>query len=60
MATFRFGQFVLCAPWHYYGLSAPRCPAVIGALFFGGPVQLMAGMKEFRTGNNLGFAAFST
>ena len=30
------------------------------ALFFGGLMQLIAGMKEFATGNNFGFAVFST
>lgn len=30
------------------------------ALFLGGLAQLAAGLKEFGTGNNFGFAAFST
>jgi hypothetical protein len=30
------------------------------ALFFGGLMQLIAGLQEFATGNNFGFAAFST
>ncbi len=30
------------------------------AFFFGGLAQLIAGLQEFRTGNNFGFAAFTT
>ena len=30
------------------------------AFFFGGSAQLIAGLQEFRTGNNFGFAAFTT
>jgi succinate-acetate transporter protein len=30
------------------------------AFFFGGLAQLVAGLQEFRTGNNFGFAAFTT
>jgi len=30
------------------------------AFFFGGLAQLIAGLKEFNTGNNFGFAAFTT
>lgn len=30
------------------------------ALFFGGLAQLVAGLQEFRTGNNFGFAVFTT
>jgi uncharacterized protein len=30
------------------------------AFFFGGLAQLVAGFQEFKTGNNFGFAAFST
>lgn len=30
------------------------------AFFFGGLAQIVAGLQEFRTGNNFGFAAFTT
>lgn len=30
------------------------------AMFFGGLAQLIAGLQEFRTGNNFGYAAFTT
>ncbi len=30
------------------------------AFFFGGMAQIIAGLQEFRTGNNFGFAAFTT
>ncbi len=30
------------------------------AFFFGGLAQIIAGLQEFRTGNNFGFAAFTT
>lgn len=35
-------------------------PVFWSAMFFGGLAQLIAGFQEFRTGNNFGFAAFST
>ena len=30
------------------------------AFFFGGLAQVIAGFQEFKTGNNFGFAAFTT
>jgi succinate-acetate transporter protein len=54
-----FGGTTLLLQFHNFGWCGAS-PVLWTALFFGGLMQLMAGMKEFQTGNNFGFAAFST
>ncbi len=54
-----FGGTTLLLQFHNLGLCGAS-PILWTALFFGGLMQLMAGMKEFQTGNNFGFVAFST
>jgi succinate-acetate transporter protein len=54
-----FGGTTLLLQFHNLGWCGTS-PILWTALFFGGLMQLMAGMKEFETGNNFGFAAFST
>ena len=54
-----FGGTTLLLQFHNLGLCGAG-PVLWTALFFGGLMQLMAGMKEFQTGNNFGFVAFST
>ncbi len=54
-----FGGTTLLLQFHNFGLCGAS-PVLWTALFFGGLMQLMAGMKEFETGNNFGFAAFSS
>jgi uncharacterized protein len=54
-----FGGTTLLLQFHNFGLCGAS-PVLWTALFFGGLMQLMAGMKEFQTGNNFGFVAFST
>ena len=52
-----FGGTTLLLQFHNLGFCGAS-PILWTALFFGGLMQLMAGMKEFETGNNFGFAAF--
>ena len=54
-----FGGTTLLLQFHNFGLCGTG-PVFWSAFFFGGLMQLIAGMLEFRTGNNFGFAAFST
>jgi uncharacterized protein len=54
-----FGGTTLLLQFHNFGWCGAS-PVLWTALFFGGLMQLMAGMKEFETGNNFGFAAFSS
>ena len=54
-----FGGTTLLLQFHNFGLCGAS-PVLWTALFFGGLMQLLAGMKEFQTGNNFGFAAFVT
>ena len=54
-----FGGTTLLLQFHNFGWYGAS-PILWTALFFGGLMQLMAGMKEFETGNNFGFAAFSS
>ncbi len=54
-----FGGTTLLLQFHNLGLAGSG-PVLWTALFFGGLMQLMAGMKEFETGNSFGFAAFSS
>jgi len=53
-----FGMTTLILQFHNLGWVAIS-PVLALALFFGGTAQLIAGMLEFRTGNNFGFCAFS-
>jgi succinate-acetate transporter protein len=54
-----FGGTTLLLQFHNFGWCGAS-PVLWTALFFGGLMQLMAGMKEFQTGNSFGFAAFSS
>jgi succinate-acetate transporter protein len=54
-----FGGTTLLLQFHNFGWCGAS-PVLWTALFFGGLMQLMAGMKEFETGNNFGFVAFSS
>ncbi|MFH1032169.1 MAG: acetate uptake transporter [Chloroflexota bacterium] len=54
-----FGGTTLLLQFHNLGWCDVG-PVFWSALFFGGLMQLIAGFMEFRTGNNFGFAAFST
>ena len=54
-----FGGTTLLLQFHNLGWCGAS-PVLWTALFFGGIMQLMAGMKEFETGNDFGFAAFSS
>lgn len=54
-----FGTTTLLLQFHTLGWAGAGT-LLWTALFFGGLAQLVAGLKEFGTGNNFGFAAFST
>ena len=54
-----FGGTTLLLQFHNLGWCSAG-PVFWCAIFFGGLAQLVAGLQEFRTGNNFGFAAFST
>jgi hypothetical protein len=54
-----FGGTTLILQFHNLGLCDVG-PVFWCAMFFGGLAQLVAGFQEFRTGNNFGFAAFTT
>jgi len=54
-----FGGTTLLLQFHNLGLCGAG-PVFWCAMFFGGLMQLIAGLQEFNTGNNFGFAAFST
>jgi hypothetical protein len=54
-----FGGTTLLLQFHNLGLCTTG-PVLWCAFFFGGLMQLLAGLQEFRTGNNFGFAVFST
>ncbi len=54
-----FGGTTLLLQFHNLGWAGPGVVLWM-AIFFGGLAQLMAGMQEFKTGNNFGFCAFST
>ncbi len=53
-----FGMTTLCLQFHNLGLVGIG-PVLWLGLVFGGTAQLIAGMLEFKTGNNFGFCAFS-
>lgn len=54
-----FGGTTLILQFHNLGWCDVG-PVFWSAIFFGGLMQLVAGFLEFLTGNNFGFAAFST
>ena len=54
-----FGGTTLLLQFHNLGLCGIG-PVFWSAMFFGGLMQLIAGYQEFNTGNNFGFAAFTT
>ncbi len=54
-----FGGTTLLLQFHNLGLCGVG-PVIWTGIFFGGLAQLVAGMLEFRTGNNFGFAAFTS
>ena len=54
-----FGGTTLLLQFHNLGLCTTG-PVLWCAFFFGGLMQLLVGLQEFRTGNNFGFAVFST
>ena len=53
-----FGMTTLVLQFHNLGLCG-LAPVIWIGLCFGGAAQLIAGLLEFRTGNNFGFAAFT-
>ena len=53
-----FGMTTITLQFHNLGLIGLG-PVIWLGLVFGGMAQLIAGMLEFRTGNNFGFCAFS-
>lgn len=52
-----FGMTTIILQFHNIGLIGLG-PVIWLGLIFGGTAQLIAGMLEFRTGNNFGFCAF--
>lgn len=54
-----FGTTTLLLQFHNLGMAGAGV-VLWTALFFGGLAQLIAGLKEYGTGNNFGFAAFTT
>ena len=52
-----FGMTTIILQFHNLGLIGLG-PVIWLGLIFGGMAQLIAGMLEFRTGNNFGFCAF--
>lgn len=54
-----FGATTLLLQFVNLGLAGAGVVMWI-AFFFGGLAQFIAGLQEFRTGNNFGFAAFTT
>jgi len=54
-----FGLTTLLLQFHNLGFSGLG-PVLAMGLVFGGLAQLIAGFMEFKTGNNFGFAAFSS
>ncbi len=53
-----FGMTTLILQFYNLGLSG-LAPVIWIGLCFGGAAQLIAGLMEFRNGNNFGFAAFT-
>jgi uncharacterized protein len=54
-----FGATTLLLQFHNLGFVGVGAVMWM-AFFFGGLAQLIAGFQEFKTGNNFGFAAFTT
>jgi succinate-acetate transporter protein len=54
-----FGATTLLLQFHNLGFVGTNTVMWL-AFFFGGMTQLIAGFLEFKTGNNFGFAAFTT
>jgi len=54
-----FGTTTLLLQFHNLGMAGTGV-VLWTAFFFGGLAQLIAGLKEYGTGNNFGFAAFTT
>ena len=54
-----FGLTTLLLQFHNIGIGGLG-PVLAMGLVFGGLAQLIAGFMEFKTGNNFGFAAFSS
>jgi hypothetical protein len=54
-----FGVTTLLLQLHNFGLCGSGV-IFCCALFFGGTTQLIAGLQEFKTGNNFGYSAFAT
>ena len=54
-----FGVTTLLLQLHNLGLCGSGV-IFCCALFFGGTAQLIAGLQEFKTGNNFGYSAFAT
>ena len=54
-----FGATTMLLQFHNLGLVGSGVVMWL-AFFFGGLAQFIAGLQEFRTGNNFGFAAFTT
>ncbi len=54
-----FGATTLLLQFHNLGFVGTGAVMWL-AFFFGGLAQLVAGFQEFKTGNNFGFAAFTT
>ena len=54
-----FGATTLLLQFHNLGFVSVNTVMWL-AFFFGGSVQVLAGFQEFKTGNNFGFAAFTT
>ncbi len=54
-----FGATTLLLQFHNLGFVGTGAVMWL-AFFFGGLAQLVAGFQEFKTGNNFGYAAFST
>jgi succinate-acetate transporter protein len=54
-----FGATTLLLQFHNLGFVSVNTVMWL-AFFFGGLVQVIAGFQEFKTGNNFGFAAFTT
>ena len=54
-----FGATTLLLQFHNLGFIASGVVMWM-AFFFGGLAQFIAGFQEFKTGNNFGFAAFTT
>jgi len=54
-----FGATTLLLQFHNFGWAGSGVVLCL-AFFFGGLAQFIAGMQEFKTGNNFGYAAFVT